>query len=199
MTSIMKNLGLDEMGMPWPRNARHVALVGWPKCGKSTVAEMLADEFGCVICDDGLILRQAIPILTGIPVESCFTQEGKASVVRVGDRDEIVRQALGELGNWMEDRYGVEILAERAMTNALREYPDASFYVYPSVRKTQGRAYRRAGGIVIQIDNPWVGVSENDFDKWDTGCVDLVIENDPRTMSLDDLREYIRYLPSVLV
>lgn len=198
MTSIMRHLGLDEMRSPWPREARHVALVGNPKCGKSTIAQMLEDEFGGVIIDDGLILRRALPILTGIPEDWCFSQEGKASAVQIGDREEIVRQGLGELGNWMEARYGEEIMALRAMQLAAAEHPEASFYIYPSVRKTQGRAYRRMGGVVIQVDNPHAPPSGNGFDEWDRSCVDFVVTNDPGEMGLDELREYIHALPELL-
>lgn len=191
----MRNLGLDRLGPSWLRDARHVALVGHPKCGKSTFAEMLQDEYGAHVADDGAILRQAIPILTGIPAELCYSQEGKATVVRVGDRDEIVRQGLGELGNWLEARYGEDIIAIRTMQIALQDRPDAPFYVYPSVRKSQGRAYRRAGGIVIQIDNPRAGPTGNAFDVWDESCVDLVVQNDG---TVEDLCEQVRILPNLL-
>jgi hypothetical protein len=184
--------------LPWPREARHLALVGWPLSGKSTVAEILVDEFGGVIVDDGLILRKALPILTGIPEESCFSQEGKASVVQVGDRPEVVRQGLGELGKWMEGRYGKDVMPLRAMQLAQQTDPGASFYIYPSVRMEQGRVYRRHGGVVIQINNPTVKPSANDFDRWDPNCVDMEIENDPSTMSKEDLREFVLEIPGLL-
>lgn len=198
MTSIMRHLGLDEMRSPWPREARHVALVGNPKCGKSTIAQMLEDEFGGIVCDDGLILRRALPILTGVPGDWCFTQEGKGQVVTVGNRSETVRQGLGELGNYLEARYGDDIIPLRTMQIAMAENPEASFYIYPSVRKTQGRCYRRMGGIVIQIDNPSAPPSGNAFDEWDRSCVDIVITNDPDEMGLDELREYVHALPGLL-
>lgn len=159
---------------------------------------MLQDEFGAVIIDDGMPLRRALPILTGIPEEDCYTQEGKSKVYRVGNREEEVRKGLGELGNWLEGRYGEEILAELAMQYALREHPDAPLYVYPSVRKTQGRAYRRMGGLVIQVNNPKVGPSGNAFDVWDENAVDLRFTNDPDNMTLDELREHVCDLPTVL-
>lgn len=194
---ISQLLDLDGR-MPWPPSVKHLALVGHPKCGKSTIAEMLVDEFGGVIIDDGLPLRKALPILTGIPAGLCLTQEGKASVVRVGDRDEVVRQGLGELGNWLEARYGEEILALLAMNYALENHPKAPFYIYPSVRKTQPRAYRRAGGIVMQIDNPRVGASGNAFDVWEASSVDIRLMNDPDELCLDELRDYVTRVPELL-
>lgn len=188
--------------MPWPREVKHVALCGWPKCGKSTIAEMLVDEFGGAVIDDGLVLRQALPILTGIDPADPFSQEGKSRVYQIGNRQEEVRKGLGELGNWLEDRYGEEILALRAMEMApaiaRAQNATANFFVYPSVRKSQGLAYKRAGGIVIQIDNPLAVPSENAFDRWDASCVDLTITNDPGSMGLDELRDYVARLPELL-
>lgn len=199
MTSIMKLLGLDEMRNPWPREARHVALVGNPKCGKSTIAQMLEDEFGGVVVDDGLILRQAVPILFGIPAEDCFTQDGKAKVYNVcGVKDEAVRVMLGELGNYLEERYSPEFMPLRAMEEAVKGFPNAPFYIYPSCRRDQGRTYRRGGGVVIQIDNPLAPASPNIWDQWDRNCVDLAITNDPEAWGLDELREYIHALPELL-
>lgn len=184
--------------MPWPRDVRHIALCGWPQSGKSKVAEFLEDEFGGVICDDGLILRRALPILTGIDPEDPFSQEGKARRYKIGEREETVRQGLGELGNYLEARYGDDIIPIRTMELAQEEHPNAPFYIYPSCRKAQGRAYKRMGGVIIEIDNPKACDSGNDFDRWDRSCVDLIIRNDPDEMSLDDLRDYVTRIPELL-
>jgi hypothetical protein len=197
MTLISRLLDLSDY-MPWPSQVRHLALVGNPKCGKSTIADMLVDEFGAVVIDDGLPLRRALPILTGIPEAWCHSQEGKARGFELNGVQDVVRKGLGELGNWLEARYGEEVLAVLAMKHALEEHPTAPLYVYPSVRKTQGLAYRRAGGVVMQIDNPVAGPSGNAFDVWDTRSVDLVITNDPHEMGLDELRDYVRRFPELL-
>lgn len=181
----------------WPRNVRHIALVGHPKCGKSTFAKMLAEEFGGVEIDDGLILRKALPILLGLDPTDTFTQEGKAKVIQCGDREETVRQGLGELGNYLEARYGDYIMPIRAMEMARQEHPYAPFYIYPSVRKNQGYAYKQGGGIVIQINNPEAGPSGNAFDTWDPAFVDIQIDNDPAA-GLDGLRRQARFLPAQL-
>lgn len=197
MTSISNLLDLSDY-MPWPNSIRHLALVGHPKSGKSKIAEFLEDEFGAVIIDDGMPLRRALPILTGIPEEWCFTQEGKATTFELNGVEDQVRKGLGELGNWLEARYGEEVLAVLAMKYAVENHPTAPLFVYPSVRKTQGRAYRRAGGIVMQIDNPTVGPSGNAFDVWEASSVDLAITNDPGEIGLDELREYVRRFPELL-
>lgn len=186
------------MRQPWPRKIRHVALCGWPEGGKNTVARMLEDEFCGQIIDDGWILRKAVPFLFGVPEDEPFTHEGKAKTYSVLGREESVRQMLGELGNYLEGRYGEDFMPVRAMQIAEQLHPEANFYIYPSVRKTQGRAYRRLGGIVIEISNPLVGDSGNAFDRWDPSFVDLRIINDPLTMNLDELREYVCALPELL-
>jgi hypothetical protein len=156
---------------------------------------MLEDDFGAVVIDDGLILRRALPILTGIDADAPFTQEGKATIVTIGERTEAIRQGLGELGNYLEARYGDFHMPQQAMRMAREEHPTAPFYVYPSCRKNQGRAYKMAGGVVIQIDRPGFGPSGNAFDVWDADLVDVTIDN---SGSIDDLREMIHALPGML-
>ena len=170
---------------------KHIGLCGNPKSGKSTIADMLAKQYGGFVIDDGMILRQAVPILFGIPEYEPFTQEGKAKVYDVCGRQESVRQMLGELGNWLEDRYGPEFMPVRAMEIAEKHFPYAPLYIYPSVRKTQGSAYKRAGGLIIEVENPKVGPSGNAFDVWDKSYVDLVIRNDPSESSLEDLERIV--------
>ena len=191
----MKRLGLDELPMPWARNARHVAICGWPKSGKDEVARMLEDEFNGVVVDDGAILRETLPILLGIDPMLPYSQNGKATRVSVGDRSEQVREGLGELGNWLEDRYGPYIMPIRAMQTAQEKHPDANFYIYPSVRKEQGRAYKMAGGVVIEVARPGVGDSGNEFDCYDRKLVDITLTNDG---TLDDLRALVKSLPLLL-
>jgi hypothetical protein len=195
MTSITTPWGSLVLRDPWARDARHVALCGHPKSGKSEVARILEDDFGGVVVDDGLILRRAAPILLGFDPDLPFTQEGKATTIRAGDRVEQVRHSLGELGNYLEARYGEDIMPLRAMQMANEEHAEANFWIYPSVRKGQGRCYKRHGGVVVQVNRPGFGPSGNAFDVWDESAVDIVIENDG---SLDDLRERIHALPSFL-
>lgn len=166
-----------------------------PTCGKTTVATLLEEEFGGVIIDDGLLLREALPVLTGIDPSLPFSQEGKATAVQVGDLSETVREGLGELGNYLEGRYGEDILPLRAMQRAAVEHPHAPFYIYPSVRKSQGRAYKRYGGIVVEVVRDGTQPSGNDFDRYDNNLVDIRVEN---FGTLDDLREYVLALPSLL-
>ena len=182
----------------WPEHIKHVGLVGWPGCGKTTVAGFIADLFWGHICDDGAILRKALPILTGVSPWHCYSQEGKAEVVKIGSREETVRQGLGELGNYLEARYGEEIMPLRAIELGREAAPEAPLYIYPSVRKNQGKVYREAGGIIIEIQNPTVSPSANAFDVWNRDLVDLTFYNDPGLHTLADLLQRISDLPSCI-
>lgn len=182
------------MTQNWNVPIKHIALCGHPKSGKSTFADMMAEEYGGVVIDDGLILRKAVPILFGIPEEECFTQEGKAKVYNICGKEVSVRQMLGYLGNHLEGMYSEHFMPVRAMQIANELYPEAPFYLYPSCRKTQGHAYKERGGIVIKIDNPRVEVSENAFDAWDESAVDFTLLNDPENTNLDMMRNVVRML-----
>jgi hypothetical protein len=176
----------------WPEQYRHVAICGYPKSGKTELATILCEEFGGVLIDDGAILRKAVPTLYGINPEDCYTHEGKNRSYRVLARTETVREMLGCLGDYLEGRYGENFIPTRAMAEARRSFPNAPFYVYPSVRKTQAWAYRDAGGVALQIDRPGVGPSGNPFDEWNRDFIDLVIYNG---FTLADLRQVARDIP----
>ena len=180
------------------KDVLHIGLCGNPKSGKTTIADMLAEEMGGVVIDDGLILRKAVPILFGIPEDEPFTQEGKAKVYDVCGRQETVRQMLGELGNWLEGRYSELFMPIRAMQIAKEEYPDKDVFIYPSVRKFQGKAYKDAGGVIVEIENPKAPKSPNAFDVWDDSVVDFWFTNDPTIMSLEGLRIDVRILSRYL-
>ena len=195
MTSITTPWGSLALRDPWPLEARHIALCGNPKAGKSEVARILEDDFGGCVVDDGLILRRALPVLLGFDPDLPFSQEGKATLVQAGDRVEEVRDGLGELGNYLEARYGEDIMPLRAMQMAREEHSEANFWIYPSVRKGQGRCYKRHGGVVVQVNRPGFGPSGYAFDTWAESAVDVVIDN---SGSLEDLREQVHALPSLL-
>lgn len=179
----------------WDTPIRFVGLCGLPQAGKSRAAEFLADEFGGVIVDDALILRQAVPILFGIDPSEPFTQEGKSKLYNVCGRVETVREMLGELGKYLEQRYSPELKIKRAVNYALKEYPNAPFYILPSLRLDQGLFLKKIGGVVIEIENPRVSPTGNDFDEYNRSYVDFQIVNDG---SLDDMREFIKAVPELI-
>jgi hypothetical protein len=164
-----------------------IALNGWPQSGKSAVAEILERRYGAVIVDDGLILRQAAPILfRGLDFNDCYTQEGKLKPVEINGKTYTVRQALGFLGQCLEDFFGEDYIPDQTIRR-IAELRDAPYYVLPSVRKGQGNFYRKHGATVIEIDRD-VPPSENPFDVWDRNAVHTVIGNHG---TLDDLENHV--------
>ena len=160
-----------------------IALNGWPKAGKSAVAEILQRRFGAVIVDDGEILRKAAPILfRGIDPQDCYTQEGKLKPVTINGREYTVRQALGYLGQCLEDFFGEDYIPDQTV-RLIRDLPPAPYYVLPSVRKSQALFYNEHGATTFEIDRD-VPPSENPFDKWLGRAVYEVIDNNG---TLDDL------------
>lgn len=153
-----------------------IALCGWPKSGKSLAAEILSEVYGGVIVDDGMILRQAVPILFhGVAFEDMLTQEGKLKTYEVLGKTYTYRQLLGYLGQVLEDFFGEHFIPEQTVRK-IETMPEAPFFILPSVRKTQGQYYRAMGAEVWEIDRD-VPASENAFDQWDKDAVTRVIRN----------------------
>lgn len=165
-----------------------IALNGWPQSGKSAVADILQRRFGAVIVDDGLILRQAAPVLfRGVKLDDCFTQEGKVKPVEINGKTYTVRQALGYLGQCLEDFFGEDYIPDQTVRR-IAELPDARYYVLPSVRKGQAHFYNRHGATTFEIDRIDVTPSENPFDVWDGTAVYEVI---PNHGTLDQLEQEV--------
>lgn len=191
----MNDWASENLLSSWHNDVRFIGLCGVPRCGKSTVAEMLADEFSGVIIDDALILRQAVPILFGIDISEPFTQEGKAKEYFVCGRRMTVREMLGELGEFLESRYSPDLKTMRAVNYALKAYPSAPFYILPSLRLDQGLFLKTLGGVVIEVVNPRVQPTGNGFDEYNKSFVDFQIINDT---SLEDLREFVKAVPELI-
>lgn len=168
-----------------------IALNGWPQSGKSAVAEILQERYGAVIVDDGVILRYAAPILfRGILPDDCFTQEGKLKSVEINGKTYTVRQALGYLGQCLEDFFGEDYIPDQTVRR-IAELPDAPYYVLPSVRKGQGHFYNLAGGRTYEVHRPGIAKSENPFDVWDKCAVHASIQN---YGTLDDLEDAVSHM-----
>src|SRR5207253_8577408 len=91
------------------------------------------------------------------------TQEGKASkAVLPGGKTRVDREAVGELGNRIEDLFGPDVVPEMALAWAAREASDfsgwrrgvAPAFCFGSVRRKQGRVYKEAGATVVEIVRP---------------------------------------------
>lgn len=170
-----------------------IALNGWPKSGKSEVARILEERYGAVIVDDGEILRKAAPILfQGINPEDCYTQAGKDKIVEINESRVTVRQALGYLGDVLEQFYGQDYIPDQTVKR-IATLPPAPYYVLPSVRKTQGHFYRKRGGAVWEIDRVGIEPSKNEFDKWDRAAVGTVIYNHGDIPELENIVQHVMW------
>ena len=159
-----------------------VALVGHPKAGKTTAAEILKNLYGYQIVDTGAPLRKISMKYLGLDRDMVYTQKGKASRVMIAGKEWQVRDILGTLGAKLEEMFGEEIMP--IMSHNMVG-PD-SLIVDPSCRKTQGHYWKRQGGVVIKIDNPAVGPSPYAFDKFDESSVDHTILNDGLARELSE-------------
>jgi hypothetical protein len=159
-------------------NPPFIALCGAPGAGKTTVAEALAGIFGGQVIDDGLPLREAAMTLYGLSRDAVFTQAGKKRLVNICGETIEVRVLLGELGNMLEARHGERFLAERAIERARNQVGAVPpFFLFPSVRKTQGHSYLEAGGVVIEVSRPG-HVPVNAFDRYDESAITHRLYND---------------------
>lgn len=162
---------------------RLIALCGNPKCGKSTVQEMLGEMFGHHPVDDGYPMRKFAMDNLGLTRDQVHTQEGKASFVEIAGKTWQVRDILGTLGNKLEEMFGAHCMPMLAV-NGINPDPTMSFS-FGSVRRDQGRYYQDRGGVVIGIRNPVAPPSNYEFDRFDETIVDAWIENDGQARGLE--------------
>lgn len=160
---------------------RLVALCGYPKAGKTTLAEFLVERYGAALIDDGAVLRDAARALYGLSQSDVYSQEGKAKTTEVCGKTFTHRQLCGDLGNLLEGFYGEQFVPEQTLRRLRsgRHVTTATgtFFVFPSVRKTQGITYHDHGGVVVGVRRPGTA-AESDFDRYDASLVDLWLDND---------------------
>jgi hypothetical protein len=159
-----------EIGM-----ARYVALCGYPKAGKSEVQRIISERYGFEAIDDSAPLREAAKILYDLTDWHVSTQDGKASLIQVGDKVMTVRKALGDLGKHLEatDRFHLPRLA---IKKANAKNPTGRF-VFASVRRDQPEFFRETGEAII-IEVRRAGCSaQNDFDEYIRDFLDFSIDN----------------------
>lgn len=177
-----------------------IALCGVPKSGKTLVQQLLHKHWGVVPWDDGDILRQHLVEISGLPIESFTTQEGKSSQSVIGDVQWEHRRALGEYGNALERMFGDQIIAHIACRRIFEHFLSqganlglharkSCVYSCASVRKNQGVTYKSNGGIVVEVLRDSAADTGNGFDLYNRDIIDLTIEN--HTTSQDELLEQI--------
>jgi hypothetical protein len=159
---------------------RFIAICGYPKSGKSTVQEILSQNYGVQPVDDGGPLREIAMMYLGLTPHQVFTQEGKNERVFILNNPWTVREILGELGNRFEGMFGKHIMPYMA-TRQLEDGP----YSFGSVRRDQGLFYKQHGGVVLGVRNPDAKPSGFEFDEFDASVVDYWITNDFLARGMD--------------
>lgn len=158
-----------------------IALCGNPKVGKSTIQSVLQERYGIIPQDDAYELREACKILYGLTDWHVTTQEGKASEVEVLGQKVVVRKLLGEFGKVLEAYHGQDFIPDQAIKRCLAPYGGslarAALMSFGSVRRSQGRVYKRYGGLVLEVCREGFEEAANDFDRYDKNLVDIQIWN----------------------
>lgn len=159
-----------------------IGLCAQPQHGKTT-AQRFLEMLGVTPVDDSEPLRRATMERYGLSWDDVSTQQGKASLVARPDYGDIVpvRQAIGDLGKEYESEHGPNYWVERAIASLA----PGSLVSFGSVRMTQGRAIKMAGGVVFALSDPRRPSSPYDFDQFDESVVDRWIINDGSLWDLE--------------
>lgn len=154
---------------------KYIALCGYPETGKSEVQRIISDLYGFHLYDDSKPIRDAVKTLYGLTDWHVQTQEGKRSLVRVGDIDLSVRKIMGDLGCYVEKKDEMHF-ARVAVRTCKTMMPDSKV-VFASVRLRQPIFYKSTGeAIVIEVTRTGCGPSDV-FDEYDRTAIDFSIEN----------------------
>ena len=165
-----------------------VAFCGHPRSGKSTVQGIVERLYGVVPRDDAQVIREAAMVLYGLTRAQVTTQAGKASTVEVMGRPRTVRSLLGGVGNFLIAEHGTLFKPTAALRMARRWALESNragaIFSFGSVRLDEARAYRDAGGLVVEVVRPGC-VAARPEDDYDRSLVDLTLHNDGTLESLE--------------
>lgn len=163
-----------------------IGISGYPTAGKSETQNSLQKLFGVVPIDDGWPLRQFAMEHLGADEWHVRSQTGKREKVKVIDTEMEWRQFLGRLGNALEREFGEHIMPFLAVENITAANDDDGAYSFGSVRKTQGVYFRKLGGYILEVINPSVGPSGNDFDLYDRSLTTHSLLNEGKSIEALD-------------
>lgn len=152
-----------------------IALCGYPRSGKSEVQGIISDVYGHRCVDDSRPLRDATKTLYGLDEYHVATQDGKSRKVAVGDTRKTVREVMGELGVFLEERDPFHL--PRLALKTCREQDPEGRFVFSSVRRNQNTFLKtQINALVVEVTRP--GTTPADvFDEYDRAPIDLTIEN----------------------
>ena len=157
------------------KHLKYIALCGAPGTGKSEVQRILEQKYSVASFDDGNFLRKSVMSLYDLEEWHVTTQEGKATLIKIGDKEITVRKLMGDLGLHLE-KYDPDFISRRALKDAMKQYPD-KVVSFGSIRMNQGNIFKDTGhGIVVEVlRNGFEPV--NSFDFYNKEIVDIQIKN----------------------
>jgi len=164
---------------------KFIALCGNPSSGKTTAAELLCDDLGYELVDDGLPLREIGQNYFGLTWEQCHTQEGKKEKILLNGREYEAREILGEIGDALERKFGENIMPVMVLNRHHDDFKDPSRrFVFGSVRRNQGLFWRSMGALVLEINNPSALPSPYYFDQYNRAPIHESVFNDGTSRAL---------------
>jgi hypothetical protein len=154
---------------------RYIALCGYPKAGKTEVQRIISRRYGFTAYDDSAPLREATKALYGLTDWHVTTQAGKATVLDIAGMNITVRQAMGELGCYLEEHDEFHF-PRLAVKTCQQSHSDGKF-VFASVRQNQPAFFKEIGqSLVIEVTRQGC-VASGDFDEYFRDPIDISIEN----------------------
>ena len=172
-----------------------IGLAGYARAGKSTVAQMLADDFGFRQWAFADAVRESLEVLNPIvgvtlknPIEPLRLNDVIAAYGWEGYKQSYWGQEIRRLMQHMWTEVGRNIIGEDSWVNKM---PAHRPMVISDVRMdNEAEAVRNAGGIVVLIERPGVtSLNKHESEKLpDKRFIEHVLVNDG---SLGDLREGI--------
>jgi hypothetical protein len=154
---------------------RFIALCGYPKAGKTEVQRIISRRYGFASYDDSKPLREAAKSLYGLTEWHVTTQEGKASLLQVGNMKVTVRKAMGDLGCYLEEQD--EFHFPRLAVQTCGKLDPEGRFVFASVRRNQPTFFKSTNqALVIEVTRDGCKPSDS-FDEYVRDPVDFSIEN----------------------
>ncbi len=152
-----------------------IALCGYPDCGKSTLQDYLAKKYGFEPYDDAIGIRQEAMKRHNLTWDDVSTQAGKAKNIETPQGTRQVRDLLADIGNEMIGHHGSQWKPEQALAAA--KAAGKARVCFASVRLDEAKAYRAAGGVVLEVVRPGCAPLSS-ADEYDRKLVDATIMND---------------------
>ncbi|MCA2979552.1 MAG: hypothetical protein INH37_14850 [Myxococcaceae bacterium] len=147
-----------------------IGFCGAPGSGKSEACRVLGEQRGALEVDSAYPMRCFAIMHLGASQVDVWTQEGKRRPSTIPGLS--WRQVLGEMGAALET-----IDPDILVRMALQRCTGAEIYANSSIRRGNGKLWREAGGLVVEIVRPGHTIV-NEFDRYDPAFITHRIVND---------------------